>query len=261
MGLMISSIARIGKDVFPKNLFKIDSDYYLYILEYSDFDFKEKHCYSSELHSNGMSRILNNYQYNYNNSEIEKLESYSFHSSTIMSWQNIFDMQNSDFDTEVKSRITPTFLFTTLTPNDLRDISNDSMSSNEFVFLRIRIKNRDANRVPQVANEMFSNVGETVSKCTRADVDSKYSNVYVFDYCIDPKTNTVPYMKNEFNVGGDLKIESSIIGANNQMATTQESSKELSFWSGVWQSIVSNVIWWILGVIATGLLMYYCSIS
>lgn len=64
MGLMISSIAKIGNENLPANLFNSSSDYYLYVLEYADFDFNEPHNYSSDYHESGMSRILNNYSYN-----------------------------------------------------------------------------------------------------------------------------------------------------------------------------------------------------
>lgn len=190
MGLMISSIARIGNGIFPKNLFGLNSDYYLYILDYSNFDFQESHNYSSELHSSEMSRILNNYQYNFNNSNVAKLESYTFHSDKIMSWRKVFDIENIDYDEVNPAKISPAFLFTTIQPNDLNKISVNNVCDNEFIFLRIKLQDRDANRIPQLVNEMFSNTGLAISRCRRSGIVSSYENVYVFDYCPETQTAT-----------------------------------------------------------------------
>lgn len=257
MGLLISNIAKIGKGVLPKNLFMLDLGYYLYILDYANFDFQEMDSYSSAFHSSGMSRILNNYHYGFSNSNVEKLESHTFHSSTIMSWQKIFDIENANYDETKPARVTPAFLFTTVSPNNLNNLSIDDVPSNEFIFLRIKLQDRDANRVPQLVNDMFSNIGLTVSKCKRSEISSKYKNVHVFDYCPETQITKVQYVKNEINVGGDFQMNGSTIGpGNNVSSTKQEIKQDGGFWKGVWQNVVSNFIWWLLGAIALAALIY-----
>lgn len=206
MGLMISSIAKIGKNIMPKSIFNKNSDYYLYILEYSDFDLQETHNYSSELHSSGMSRILNNYEYYFNNSGIEKLKSATFHSNTIMSYQNIFDIENLNFEETRPAKITPAFLFTTIQPDHLNKINFDNISNEEFIFLKIKHLNRDANRIPQIANEMLSNTGLTVSKCKRSSIQSNYKNIYVFDYCSETPTTKVADIKKIMIMGDNIEV-------------------------------------------------------
>ena len=69
------------------------------------------------------------------------------------------------------------------------------------------------------------------------------------------------------NVGGDFNMSGSAIGRNNKaenegvITTTVEKNKdvkqeETSFWEGVWQQVVANGIWWILGVIGASILAY-----
>lgn len=123
MGLMISSIAKIGNDNLPKNLFKTSSDLFLYILEYSDFDFQESPNFSSEYHKSGMSRILNNYSYNFRNENVKILKSKTFHSdSELMSWRNIFDIENLDFNETKPALVSPTFLISTVSPAKLNKL-------------------------------------------------------------------------------------------------------------------------------------------
>jgi hypothetical protein len=202
MGLMISSIAKIGNSILPKNMFNANSDYYLYILEYSDFDFQEPHNYSLELHSSGMSRILNNYQYNFENVNFEKLESKTFHGETIMTWETIFDIHN---DTQ-QTKITPAFLFTTIQPDILNKVNSDNISNDKFILLKIRPQDRDANKIPQLVNEMLSSTGLTISKCKQSSVKSAYTNVYVFDYCSETTTTKIVEIKTEIIMGDKIEV-------------------------------------------------------
>lgn len=199
---MISSIAKIGNRILPKNMFNANSDYYLYILEYSDFDFQEPHNYSLELHSSGMSRILNNYQYNFENVNFEKLESKTFHGETIMTWETIFDIQN---DTQ-QTKITPAFLFTTIQPDILNKVNSDNISNDEFILLKIRPQNRDANKIPQLLNEMLSSTGLTISKCKQSSVKSAYTNVYVFDYYSENTTTKIAEIKTIIIMGDKIEV-------------------------------------------------------
>lgn len=178
MGLMISSIAKIYKDILPLNLFKKYSDYFLYILEYYDFDFQEMHNYSTEFHDSGMSRILNNYQYDFKNKNFTKLVSKTFHSTKFLTSNNIFGIR-SETSSE---KITPTFLFTNINPNQFREIETISPPNKEFIFLNFLVQNRDANKVPQLVNEIFSNSGLAVSRCATSIVKCQHENVYIFDY-------------------------------------------------------------------------------
>lgn len=257
MGLLISNIVKIGNGVLPKNLFEIDSDYYLYVLDYANFDFQEMDSYSSSLHFSGMSKILNNYSYSFNNRKVKKMESYTFHSDTIMSWQRIFDIENTDYGETKPARVTPAFLFTTLSPNNLSNLSIDDVPNNEFIFLRIKFKDRDANRVPQLVNEMFLNTGLTISKCRRANIDSKYQTVHIFDYFFEnERTEPQIVNNNSFYAGSDMNISDSVIGANNKVTNIKTIEKKAGFWKGVWQNIVSNIIWYIIGVTVAVLLIY-----
>lgn len=251
---MISSIAKVGNNILPKNIFNTNSDYYLYILEYSDFDFQETHNYSSELHSSGMSIILNNYQYNFENSSFEKLESKTFHSDTIMNWQNIFDINN---ETQSK-KITPTFLFTTIQPDHLNKINSDNISNQEFIFLKIKTQERDANKIPQLVNEMLSNKGFTVSKSKRSSFISAYKNVYLFDYCPETPTTKVAANKTEITIGDKYVIGKNsnnsgqiTVGKNNKIIVNP--NDELTKKSYNWQKwgIVIGTILAIVAIIAT----------
>ena len=69
------------------------------------------------------------------------------------------------------------------------------------------------------------------------------------------------------NVGGDLNMSGSAIGNSNEvesqgnLATTTEkdvvnAESKSSFWEGVWQQIVANGIWWLLGIIGTAIIAY-----
>ena len=182
MGLMISSIAKINNGIMPKYLFCSDSDYYLYVLEYSDFDFQETHNYSSDWHSSEMTRILNNYSYNFRNRNMKKLKSQTFHSDKIMSWSRIFDIENLNYDEIRPASVTPAFLFTTVSPSCLTEIKLNNISNDIFVFLKILPKDRDANRIPQFVNEIISNIGLAVSRSKRSNIESVYENVHFFDY-------------------------------------------------------------------------------
>jgi hypothetical protein len=264
MGLMISSIAKIGNNILPKNMFKKNSDYYLYILEYSDFDFQETHNYSSEPHSSGMSRILNNYQYNFENSSFEKLASVTFHSDGKMSYSNIFDIQNLSFDETKPATITPAFLFTTLQPDNLNKINSVNLTNNEFIFLKIKPQDRDANRIPQLVNDMLSNIGQTVSKCKQSSVTSNYENVYVFDYCSESLKTKTTEIKTEIIMGDKFEVKDISnnsghinIGKDIKTKTEVNSTDELANKSYRWQKR-DTIIMAIIGVI--GLIIAYFSL-
>ena len=227
---MISSIAKIGNRILPKNMFNANSDYYLYILEYSDFDFQEPHNYSLELHSSGMSRILNNYQYNFENVNFEKLESKTFHGETIMTWETIFDIQN---DTQ-QTKITPAFLFTTIQPDILNKVNSDNISNDEFILLKIRPQNRDANKIPQLLNEMLSSTGLTISKCKQSSVKSAYTNVYVFDYYSENTTTKIAEIKTIIIMGDKIEVRdisnnSGQINVGKNIKTTTEENDNDKF--------------------------------
>lgn len=265
MGLMISSIAKISESILPRDMFMTNSDYYLYILEYSDFDFQETHNYSSELHSSGMSRILNNYQYNIDNDNFQKLQSETFHSDTVMSFRKIFDIENLDFDETKPATITPAFLFTTILPTQLNKISLDNISNDEFIFLKIKSQDRDANRIPQLVNEMFSNIGQAVSKCKQSVVFSKFRNVYVFDYCHSesPKTKNA-VIKTEIIMGDKFEVKDISnnsgqinIGKNNKTKTEVNSNDELAKKAYRWQKR-DTIIMAIIGVV--GVIIAYFSL-
>jgi len=253
---MISGIAKIGNSILPKNMFNANSDYYLYILEYSDFDFQEPHNYSLELHNSGMSRILNNYQYNFENVNFEKLESETFHGETIMTWETIFDIDN---DTQ-QTKITPAFLFTTIQPNILNKVNFDNIYNGEFILLKIRPLGRDANKIPQFVNEMFSSTGLTISKCKQSSVKSAYVNVYIFDYCSETTTTKIVEMKNEIIMGdkievGDISNNSGQInvGKNIKTKTEVNGNAELAKKSYNWQKwgIIIGTILTIIAIIVT----------
>lgn len=180
---MISSIAKIGNNNVTKNLFSTDSDYYLYIIEYSDFDYKHAGNYSSDWHSSEITRILNNYRYDFTNRSIKKLVSKTFHSDRIMSFRYIFDIENLNFEETRPARITPAFLFTTVLPVHLNRIDFVDISNEIFIFLKIKPKDRDVNRIPQLVNEILSNIGVTITRCRRSNISSDYENVHFFDYC------------------------------------------------------------------------------
>lgn len=261
---MISSIAKIGNNILPKNMFKANSDYYLYILEYSDFDFQETHNYSSDLHSSGMSKILNNYQYNFENKNFQKLNSVTFHSDTVMSWRNIFDIENLNYNETKPATITPAFLFTTIQPDHLSNISLDNITNDEFIFLKFRPQDRDANKIPQLINEMFLNIGETVSKCKQSSATSKYNNVYVFDYSSETPTTKIVDI-NIFNMGDNIKVGNITnesgqvkIGKNIKTKTEVNSDGELTKKSFRWQKR-DTIISVIIGVI--GIVIAYLSLA
>lgn len=68
------------------------------------------------------------------------------------------------------------------------------------------------------------------------------------------------------NVGGDFNMSGSAIGDNNEVenkgnvTTTKKieakADGKSSFWEGVWQQVVANGVWWILGVIGASILAY-----
>lgn len=263
MGLMISSIAKIGNSILPKNMFNANSDYYLYILEYSDFDFQETHNYSSELHSSGMSRILNNYQYNIKDSGFQKLDSLTFHSDTLMSFQNIIDIENLNFEETKPATITPAFLFSTIQPDYLNKISLDNFIDDELIFLKFKPKDRDANRIPQLINDMFSSTGLTVSRCSQSGFSSRYNNVYVFDYSTEIPTTKIADI-NIFNMGDNIKVDNITnksgqvnVGNNIKIKTETNTNDGLAKKSYRWQKR-DTIIMTIIGVI--GLIIAYFSL-
>lgn len=260
MGLMISSIAKLNNNILPKNMFLANSDYYLYILDYSDFDFQETHNYSSELHNSGMSRILNNYQYNFDNCNFQKLESATFHSDTVMSWQNIFDIENLNYDETKPAFITPAFLFTTIHPEQLNKINFDNITNDEFIFLKLRQQDRDANKIPQLVNEMLSSIGQVVSKCKRSIVKSKFNNVYVFDYFFETPTTKIENIKTEIIIGDKYEVRDIFnnrgninIGKDIKTKTEVKGNDELakkSFYWTKWSVIIATLIG-VAAIIAT----------
>lgn len=257
---MISSIAKIDNCILPKNMFKSNSDYYLYILEYSDFDFQETHNYSSELHISGMSRILNNYQYNFDNSNFQKLESATFHSDTVMSFRNIFDIENLNSEETKPATITPTFLFTTIQPSSLNKINCDNISNDEFIFLKITPQDRDANKIPQLVNEMLSSTGLTVSKCKQSITKSTYPNIYVFDYYSETTVTKIADIKTEIIMGDKIEVRDISnnngqinVGKNIKTKTKMNGNDELaekSFNLTKWGIIIATIVG-VASIIAT----------
>ncbi len=257
---MISSIAKIGNSILPKNMFKSNSDYYLYILEYSDFDFQEIHNYSSDLHNSGMSRILNNYQYNFDNSNFQKLESATFHSDTVMSFRNIFDIENLNFEETKPATITPAFLFTTIQPDSLNGINSDNISNDEFIFVKIKPQDRDANKIPQIVNEMLSSTGLTVSKCKQSSVKSTYTNVYVFEYLSETTTTKTADIKTEIIMGDKIEVRDISnnsgqinVGKNIKTKTEVNGNDELAEKSFNWTKwgVITATIIGVAAIIAT----------
>ena len=65
---------------------------------------------------------------------------------------------------------------------------------------------------------------------------------------------------NQININGD--IQNSAIGNGNTVSLTTNNineSKSSSFWKGIWQKIVANALWWVIGfiLIATGIATYF----
>ena len=65
---------------------------------------------------------------------------------------------------------------------------------------------------------------------------------------------------NQININGD--IQNSAIGNGNTVSLTTNNineSKSSSFWKGIWQKIVANALWWVIGfiVVATGIATYF----
>lgn len=68
------------------------------------------------------------------------------------------------------------------------------------------------------------------------------------------------------NVKGDLNINGSAVGNNmlenkaNVIAMIENVITEVNdkprFWSGIWQQILANFIWWLLGIIGVGILSF-----
>lgn len=265
MGLMITSIAKIGNTIIPKHLFNTNSDYYLYILEYSDFDIKGEPDYSGNFYDSGMARILNNYQYDFENSSFEKLNSVTFHSDNIMSYRKIFDIENQNFAETKPATITPAFLFTTIQPCQFNKISLVNFTNHDFIFLRIKPQDRDVNRIPQLVNEMLSNIGQTVSKCKRSNITSDYENVYVFDYCIESTKTKNAGTTTEIIMGDKIEVKDISnnngqinVGKNIKTKTEVKADDELAKKSYRWQKR-DTIISIIIGVI--GIVIAYLSLA
>lgn len=65
---------------------------------------------------------------------------------------------------------------------------------------------------------------------------------------------------NQININGD--VQNSAIGNSNTVSSTTNNiieSKSGSFWKGIWQKIVANALWWVIGfiLIATGIATYF----
>ena len=64
----------------------------------------------------------------------------------------------------------------------------------------------------------------------------------------------------QININGD--VQNSAIGNSNTVSSTTNNineSKSSSFWKGIWQKIVANALWWVIGfiLIATGIATYF----
>ena len=64
----------------------------------------------------------------------------------------------------------------------------------------------------------------------------------------------------QININGD--VQNSAIGNSNTVSSTTNNiieSKSSSFWKGIWQKIVANALWWVIGfiVVATGIATYF----
>ena len=64
----------------------------------------------------------------------------------------------------------------------------------------------------------------------------------------------------QININGD--VQNSAIGNSNTVSSTTNNiieSKSGSFWKGIWQKIVANALWWVIGfiLIATGIATYF----
>ena len=75
------------------------------------------------------------------------------------------------------------------------------------------------------------------------------------------KEGTVQLPSIQVNVGGDLHMAGSAIGTQNTTSTNtvkkDETSSKSSWWTPVWQSITSNIIWWIIGISGTVVAILY----
>jgi len=237
MGLMISSISKIGNNNLPYNLFKTSSDFYLYILEYGDFDFREKHNYSSEYHESGMSRILNNYSYNFRNQDIEILISKTFHSdSKVMNWRNIFDIENLDSNESKPALVSPAFLISTLEPSKLNKLELLNNSNDIFIYLKIEDQNRCANEIPNLVNEILDDPGVAISKCKNANFKSSYDNVHFLKYAFSENIKDFEIKELLVNIKSDTteikKNQKEIDSAVRELTTEQSSLiiKEIMAW-------------------------------
>ena len=64
----------------------------------------------------------------------------------------------------------------------------------------------------------------------------------------------------QININGD--VQNSAIGNSNTVSSTTNNiieSKSSSFWKGIWQKIVANALWWVIGfiLIVTGIATYF----
>ena len=75
------------------------------------------------------------------------------------------------------------------------------------------------------------------------------------------KEGTVQLPSIQVNVGGDLHMAGSAIGTQNTTSTNtvkkDGTSSKSSWWTPVWQSITSNIIWWIIGISGTVVAILY----
>lgn len=115
----------------------------------------------------------------------------------------------------------------------------------------------------------------------------EYVKIVVYSNCIDSISTIVPSLKKiisegkittstpiqrlpeiTVNVGGDLNMNGSAIGNNNEIENqgsissiietkTEVQQGVTSFWEGVGQQIVANWIWWLLGIIGTAIVIYW----
>jgi len=178
-----------------------------------------------------------------------------------MNWQNIFDINNEN----QSAKITPTFLFTTIQPDCLNKIHLYKTFNDEFIFLRIKLQDRDANRIPQLVNEMLTSKGLTISKCKQSSIKSDCENVYVFDYFPDTQSTNVTqiakqlnvYMKDNINVGDIIGNSGPItVGKGNKTKLEVSANDELAKKSYRWQKH-DTIIMTIIGVV--GLIIAYFS--
>ena len=64
-------------------------------------------------------------------------------------------------------------------------------------------------------------------------------------------------------IGNKNKIKNSTIigGSQINVSSQNEKSSKKSFWKSVWQGVASNLIWWIIGIIAIIVVGVFATLS